>query len=530
MLITFRCPCSRKLVVKQEYIGKRATCPECGVKSVVPERSTEPAARPARVAEPAPEVRTQLTPRKRPMADPDEAPRRKPIAEEEAPRKRRPVADEDEAPRKRPVMAVTDAPRKRVAPVAPLDDEEDDDDPRPARRSKKSRKGDTGSNLTLILILVFAFAGLLVLGSGGFAIWYFGFRSSGKSAEQASSSSSGSKTERASPPAVIIDEDVKRIPDDAIAFGTCNVADFWGTDNAQKILQQLQPLQPVENITKAIGVGPADIRRVTFAVGNDPEKQICILISTRKPFQPDVVSRALVPSGNKVPYQGKSYLKEKDTALYIFPDNQSFVIGPVEGVHWMLTATPMSDKNPIGQARSKASKNLLVVAVNLDASKIRQGLQNAPPDLSSKAGNLLKARTAVLTWDFKSDSRLHLDLKMPDDKVASAALAEANELKKMGIQQIATMKQQAPPQMRQTTDPAYTEMESAVQSIKLTQAGDTVSLDLVTDTSTKAFQGLLAGQIPFPGNNVPQPPQPPPGRGARPPQTPPPPPPRQPRP
>jgi hypothetical protein len=149
MTISFRCPCSRKLGVKDELVGKRAVCPECAVKSVVPQRSTE-----------------------------DEVPRR------------RPVADEDEdAPRRRPT-ALSAAPRQRAVPAADVDDADEDDDPRPSRRSgsRKSRRSSGSGQVGLAIVLV-AVASLLLLGGGGFAIWYFGFRSSAKSLDQASSSS-----------------------------------------------------------------------------------------------------------------------------------------------------------------------------------------------------------------------------------------------------------------------------------------------------------------------------------------------------
>ncbi len=523
MFITFRCPCARKLVVKEEFIGKRCVCPECGVKSVVPERSIEePAARPAKVARPtAPpaETRTQLPPRRQPVADKVDPPRRPVVDEDEAPRKRR-VVDEDEAPRKRrvadedeaprrPVTAISDAPRKRAAPAVDLDEDEDEA-PRP-RRGKKSRRDSGGSNTMILVIVLISVVGLLLLGGGGFAIWYFGFRSSAKSADQASSSSSKSDAKSSDRPAVVLDEDIKKIPDDAIGFVSLDAAAFLGTDIGKQVMPLLQGLE--QPLSENTGMHLSDFRRCTLIMGADPDKQVCGLISSREPIPANVLATLSGPKFPRIQFQGKTYMKVEggsaNTALYLFPDNRTLLAGPVEGVHWVATASPSSDKGPLASARPQASKHLLVGALNLDTPKIREGIQSAPPEMKQKCSNLLQARTAILTLDLGSEVRLHVSLKLPNETVARAALGEAEELRGLAMKELTKAKQQGAPQLPPQAKQGFDQAASALQGMKLAQTGDTINLDLAFDANLGAggLPGLVQGPglgFPFPGANAPQ--------------------------
>ncbi len=141
MFIVFRCPCDKKLVVKREYIGKQCVCPQCGVRSVVPEHSTE---------EPTPQ-QSAVT------RSPAETSAQRPTS-------RRPVADD-----------TTDTPR----------------------RSSRQAATPEGSSKAVVLLAVFALAGVLLLcGGGGFATWFFFFRSSPSSTQPSSSSSDDSLAAR----------------------------------------------------------------------------------------------------------------------------------------------------------------------------------------------------------------------------------------------------------------------------------------------------------------------------------------------
>jgi hypothetical protein len=515
MFITFRCPCNRKLVVKQEFAGKRCVCPDCGVKNVVPEHSMEePAPRPAKVARPAapaPETRTQVTPRKRPVVDEDEAPRRRPMADaDEAPRKRRP-ADEDEAPRRRPVTAFSDAPRKRAVPAVDVDDadEADDEDPRPRRGAKARRK--SGGSGVLILVIVLVVGGLFLLTGTGFAVWYFGFRSSSKTTEEASSSSSkgdnkSSGGSEGSGSSVALDEDIKKVPDDAVAFASFDAVSFWGTDIGKQVLPMIQGFVPQ---LADLGMQVTDFRRLTLIAGANPDKQICVVVSCRQPLPPQALSALEGPKFPRIQYQGKTYLKVDDkrngagTAMLLLPDNRTVLMGPVEGVHWIATAPPGTDKSPLASARPLASKHLLAGALNMQEPKIQQSLVNAPPEMKQKAGNLIQVRTVIATVDLSSEVRVHLSLKMPNETVARAALAEANALRSEGMQEISKMKQQGgPPQAGQM----MATLESVVQGIKIAQVGDTINVDVVAPTNLGGGLADLLGPggFPFPGGNAPQ--------------------------
>lgn len=523
MIITFRCPCNKKLSVKVEHIGKRCACPECGNKSVVPERSSdEPAPRPDEVSRiattknpgsaltkrPAARSADEAPRRSRPVADADEAPRKtRPTAdEEEAPRRRSATAitaktsrppvpsedtDEEEAPRKRPVTSISTKPRKSPVAAADADDVEDveeaEEEARPRKRKKKSRREVGGPNK---MILVIALAGLAFVLLTGVSIgaWLV-FSPSTKSSDQAQVSSpkkdsKDAKDSKPSVPVIVVDEDIKKIPDDAIGFLTMDAAAFWDGEIGKKVLPQIQ--QAEQPLIDMLGTHFTDYRRFTIIVGPDPEKQTCVVASLRTNLPAEKISSLTGPNAPQIQHMGKSYAKADGGALYIYPDNRTILMGPVEGVHWILTAPPPSDTALLAQARKQATKHLLVGAVNLEAPKIRQGIQSLPADMKNQefnqmVSNLSQARMATLTLDLGSEIRFHLDLKMPNEKVARDALDEGITLRTIGMKKFNEAKSQMAANQTPQAKQALEQLDSTLQSIKLTQTGDTVNFDLTAD-------------------------------------------------
>jgi LSD1 subclass zinc finger protein len=125
--------CETELKVPDTASGKLVKCPNCETRTKVP----------APVAE---------------QIDDDETPRPKPKVKAARPTVSDDSDDEDDRPRKKPRRARDD------------DDEEEDDD-RPRTKKSKS-KAKSGSNKVLILVLA-GVGGLILLGGGVGAAWYF---------------------------------------------------------------------------------------------------------------------------------------------------------------------------------------------------------------------------------------------------------------------------------------------------------------------------------------------------------------------
>ncbi len=444
MLVVFRCPCGKKLQVKQEFIGKRCACPQCGAKSVVPERSSEPnAALPATVDEsvappPVTDVRT-LPPRKRPVAESTDT---------------------------------TDSPRRSSGRAD-----------KPRRSSRRDDTPERSSRATMLLI-VSALVGVLLLVGGGFATWFFFFRSSPQTTTQQASSSSDQKTTP-----VPVEDDLQRVPDDAIGFVTIGVGDWMGTEAAQKLLQQAASLGPFELVTNALGVALSDIRRVTFIVAD--AKRPCVLVSTRQPVRPEAVRKALVPNGVSVRHESAaSYLADNNTALHFFPDNRAFLFGSLEGVHWVATRPAGSGKSSLAAVRPLLDKHFIVAALNLDLAVVREGLASVPEDYRQKYGKLLHSRNAVFTLDITDELRLHVTMTLNNEKEARASVDEARRLIDLGRETLVRLRTEVPPNYREAMEPGFVLLEAMLRSVQLTPTGDTLDADL------RVEKDVFAAQVP----------------------------------
>jgi hypothetical protein len=166
MPITFECACGRQLQIADEYVGKRAQCPECGAVLQVPSADAPPPLPPPRpspakpLAQPARNIEPEEADDHAGTADSlDSFERRKPAfkrarldddeEEEERPRRRKREDDEDD----------DDRPRSRRHRY-----DDDDDRPRRRRRDEPPHKlmnnRVTGGIVSIVLALVIFGIGL----------------------------------------------------------------------------------------------------------------------------------------------------------------------------------------------------------------------------------------------------------------------------------------------------------------------------------------------------------------------------------
>jgi hypothetical protein len=333
MSVIVKCSCDKKVLIPDEYLGKRVKCPRCKeILKVSPEAETVAEAPRSHTPAPAGMVRFVCACGK-------EMQTRAEYAGQE-----------------------TQCPACSAVVLIPGSDEEGNGGARIQRDRPKSRRGfddrkdleeGTGKKRTgvkkksaLVPVLVSVVV-LLVLIGGGIGAYFFLFRGP--------------------------DKDLALIPGDAKGFVTLRLADLSNPDAAPKMedLKKQNPdLADLPGLVKeGLGLDPADIERLSL-VGVDFDKEdLWLIVSTLKPYDRDKLLSRL-QGAQELTHEKKNYhlgtLKSGEKAALHFVNDRVLVVAPEQGMKSCLGhAAGKRRKGPLDEAIKRAGGKNPVEGANI---------------------------------------------------------------------------------------------------------------------------------------------------------------------
>ncbi len=410
MPIKFACSCGTQLRIADKDAGRRIKCPKCG------DTLTTPSA-----------------PRR--STDPDED-------EDDRPARRRHDPDDGivESPRRRPAVADDDdrSSRRRNRDEEDLDEDDpdrddfdDEEEDRPSRRKKRSRK----DKKAWPLVLAIGLGALLLLGGGGFGVWFIFTRGGNVS-------------------------DLAYVSPDAQGFATLRVADLWKLSSVQKSMNMVRMQQggedPLMTMDQQLGLRPEEVERASFVMKDMDQKQAWFVVLTLKPYDKKKVLGKLT-SAREVKHEGKTFQVGRAVSAAIPPQGMGGMPPPPVSSETAIyfagsRVLIMSDEAGMRQCLTDAARKKPTGALS-GAIEQAGGTKHliAKFNLTPKAQANLKGSLAMVPAQFKSvvalldfnavsvaadftdaTSNIDADLSFPDPNAAGKAKKSFDALKGLG--------------------------------------------------------------------------------------------------
>src|SRR5262249_50720390 len=193
-----------------------------------------------------------------------------------------------------------------------------------------------------LLLAGCALATVVLLAGAAVGVWFLAFRAQ-----------PGPENPKEEEDRVVL-EDLQRVPDDALAFVSVRLGDWWGTPPARKLRQEYADAVPEGQLDRAFGVPPDQVRHLILVV--PAPEQFCLMVRTKKPYDRQEVTRKVAPNAAERRHEGRTYLADGDTALH-FAGDQVYYLGNLEGVHRLAAGPGASGKGgPLDSARRRAGR------------------------------------------------------------------------------------------------------------------------------------------------------------------------------
>ena len=394
--------CGKKLQVRDELVGKKAKCPECGTVFVIAAAPSTQSAPPK--AGPAVKVPPQAKRKPAPVED-DEEMEQRTVPQPKVKKPARPVVDDDE------------------------DDEESEDRPvRPGGRgaAKKASSGRRGLLLAALVVLLL----------GGAAAAYFMFFNGPQKTVPAAAALKNKPvkpietTEPILPPQTILAASADSValadlvPGDTLGFVSVS-ASLWNSPALGDIRAKVGPGVEGE-FQKILGFPMADLERVTAftvadfaALSRSDQPPLVVVVQTSKPFQQQAVLAAINngPLAKDARF-GTEFLS--DRALLLATADVFALYKTKKG---QSKATGVLDRALTAAATSKG----VVAAAVVPPELVKLGelaLKEAPPFLAP----LLKTRSLFASLDIQERLALQVSLLVDDAGTAKELKGAADNL------------------------------------------------------------------------------------------------------
>ena len=286
-------------------------------------------------------------------------------------------------------------------------------------------------------------------------------------------------------------QELAMVPPDALGFVHVRVGELLKSTlarNARKELNAL-PLQEWEqNLTRAIGLKPNEIERLTVVVLDSKSvKSVAVILRTAGPYPEErILASALGAGAEKEALEtrvGRALLRPKrgDGPATCLLHDQVVLIGPLVTVQAILDKHLTSKREAVRSGELSAAlalagsgKHLVVAgfAPTADVARaIAAELPKAPKDLTALKP-LLRAKTATLAADLAGEGRDTLQLAFAGKAEAAEATEQAREALGRLIQEL--RKNETPADTDEAD--AFKEVLAMLRGITLDNKGATIEV------------------------------------------------------
>jgi hypothetical protein len=454
MPILFRCTCGKQLRAQDEYAGRRVQCPACSSVVSIPDQRTQERS-PSTVAGPS-MVRFVCTCGKHLRARAEYAGQytKCPQCAAEVL-----IPNADAA---RPTISYQGVVEMKLVPEPATE---------PGPRFQ-------GGPRPRPLLWPWITAAAVLLAGGGFCLWFFVLRDT----------SSPSPTNPKPPNQPLADLDW--VPRDGLGFISVQVGSWWTSEAGKKARQQLASLNPDALVEKALGVTPADIKRITI-VFPDPQASYGV-VATSRPYDRAKLLASLTSNARTEQVQGKTIFLIPSGQMAVYPvDERNFIVGQDAAVRNLLTRPASSAREGrLSPALKMTEKHLVVAGFNPPAANLSRAKQNPPPEAKPFLP-LLETQSVIFTTDLGEDLQMDLRLIFPDAALAAKGQESANAAIALARQQLGRFKQMVPSDQAEVAKPVFHLLESMLRSVTVERQEQVVHLHLQTEKAV-ASQAVAA--------------------------------------
>ncbi len=304
-------------------------------------------------------------------------------------------------------------------------------------------------------------------------------------------------------PAKTLPADLALVPGDAFAFFTIRVADLWQDEGTKQLRTQFARDYPEEYkaVEKSVGVAPAEIERLTFAITKTPGPGddgpvFAILVATTKPYDKARLLAELMPDCKEQAHKGRTLHVLAGAAICPI-DKTTFLMGGLETVQEVLEKAGKDSDNPLAPALALAAHKHHVTGGMRPALLLTTIGNMIPPEVEGFKP-LLEAQAAYATIDLGKEARLEGRLICAGESEAKDAATAAKSLlalaQQLGFPQAEAALDKAPKGKVDNFKKLFKEFTAALQDMPIEARGKELPLKLTLKADIPAIsKGALEG-------------------------------------
>jgi hypothetical protein len=305
-------------------------------------------------------------------------------------------------------------------------------------------------------------------------------------------------------PAKGLPADLALVPGDVFAFVTVRVADLWQDEGTKVLRTQFAKDYPEEYkaVEKMVGVPPADIERLTFAITKTPGPGddgpvFAILVRTTKPYDKAKLLAEMVPDCKE--QQHKSHTLHVLAGAAVCPiDKTTFLMGGLETVQEILDKAGKDGDNPLAPALALAAGKHHAVGGMRPAALLTTIGNMIPPEVEAFKP-LLEVHAAYATIDLGKEAHVEARLVANGESEAKDAVTAAKSLlalaQQLGFPQAEAELEKAPKGKIDNFKKLFKEFTAALKDMPIEAKGKDLPLKLtlkadIPEVSKGALEGF----------------------------------------
>jgi hypothetical protein len=304
-------------------------------------------------------------------------------------------------------------------------------------------------------------------------------------------------------PTKTLPADLALVPGDAFAFFTIRVADLWQDEGTKQLRTEFAKNYPDEYkaVEKSVGVPPADIERLTFAITKTPGPGddgpvFAILVTTTKPYDKAKLLAELVPECKEQAHKGRTLHVLAGAAVCPI-DKTTFLMGALETVQEVLEKAGKDADNPLSPALGLAAGKHHITA-GMRPALLLTTIGNMIPQEVEGFKPLLEAQAAYATIDLGKEARVEGRLVCAGESEAKDAATAAKSLlalaQQLGFPQAEAALDKAPKGKVDNFKKLFKEFTAALKDMPIEANGKELPLKLTLKADVPEIsKGLLEG-------------------------------------